>query len=254
MVWSETAAVSEWVYGEASEAYELGTLISVSVPAFDPRRVPINFKGLHCEPIDNGTRIIAAIEHNGAATQRSARVPPDPLGELRVRVARGEAAAQAELGHKYAMGLDGLVKDEHEAARLFTLAAGQGNALGQTLLGVFYYLGMGGIPIDEPKAATLFEAAAAQGFARGQTCLGILYENGRRGLDKDEREAARHYKLAADQGDELALFILSLFYRSGTGGLPQDPLEADRLYEMAVDRGFKFSTETRMMLLERNRR
>src|SRR5262245_12246090 len=53
------------------------------------------------------------------------------------------ASAQTNLGINYRDGLGGLAKDDHEAARLFKLAADQGNARAQSNLGVFYENGHG---------------------------------------------------------------------------------------------------------------
>ena len=61
VIWSESAVASQWVRGEA--------------PGFDHRRAPINFLPLHCEPVVNRDRLIAAIERKSAG----ARSRPNPL-------------------------------------------------------------------------------------------------------------------------------------------------------------------------------
>jgi TPR repeat protein len=237
VIWSEKSVASRWVRGEAQEADDGNKLISTSAPGFDERKVPINFRALHCEPVLNRARIIAAIRNKGVAARRSANVPPDPLADLRAQVARGEAAAQVELGHKYEWGLDGLAKDQREAVRLYKLAADQGNAQGQSNLGFFYSFGRGGLPKDERKAARLYKLAADQRNAWGQNNLGSLYRRGAGGLPEDEREAARLFKLAADQGNALGQGNLGLFYEGGMGGLLKDEHEAARLYKLAADQG-----------------
>lgn len=62
VIWSEAASASAWVRGEAQEAADHRSLISTTAPGFDPRRVPINFRVLQCEPVANRDRLIAAIE------------------------------------------------------------------------------------------------------------------------------------------------------------------------------------------------
>ena len=237
VIWSEKAVASKWVRGEAQEADDGNKLISTSAPGFDSRKVPINFRPLHCEPVVNRARIIAAILRKGVMARRPSSVPPDPLADLRARAARGEAAAQADLGYKYEMGLDGLAKDEREAVRLYKLAADQGESWGQNNLGALYADGLGGLPKDEREAARLYKLAADRGNAAGQTNLGAFYADGRGGLPKDEREAARLYKLAADQGDAWGQSNLGAFYENGQGGLPKDDGEAARLYKRAADQG-----------------
>jgi hypothetical protein len=66
VIWSEPALASAWVRGEAEEATDHGSLISTTAPGFDPRRVPINFRVLRCEPVVNRDRLIAAIEQKHA--------------------------------------------------------------------------------------------------------------------------------------------------------------------------------------------
>ncbi len=97
VIWSETAVASKWVRGEAQEADDSGKLVSTSAPGFDLRKVPINFRPLHCEPVVNRARIVAAIRNKGVATGRPSSVPPDALGNIPLRAARGEPAAQADL-------------------------------------------------------------------------------------------------------------------------------------------------------------
>jgi hypothetical protein len=66
VIWSEPALASAWVRGEAEEAADHRSLISTTAPGFDPRRVPINFRVLQCEPVVNRDRLIAAIEQKHA--------------------------------------------------------------------------------------------------------------------------------------------------------------------------------------------
>lgn len=66
VIWSDAAAASYWVRGEAHEAVRHGSLVSTATKGFDPTRIPIPFLGFHCEPIDNRKRIVAAIERKGA--------------------------------------------------------------------------------------------------------------------------------------------------------------------------------------------
>ena len=61
------------------------------------------------------------------------------------------------LGVLYEGGRGGLAKNDHEAARLFKLAADQGNAVAQYILGVFYESDRGGLAKndrEEPYVST----------------------------------------------------------------------------------------------------
>ena len=54
VIWSEPALASALGAREAEKATDDGSLISTTAPGFDPRRVPINFRVLRCEPLSIG--------------------------------------------------------------------------------------------------------------------------------------------------------------------------------------------------------
>jgi TPR repeat protein len=82
------------------------------------------------------------------------------------------------------------------------------NSPGQFLLGSFYANSRGGLPKDDHEAARLFKLAADQGNGSAQNNLALFYEQGRGGLPQDDSEAARLYKLAAVQGNSEAAAAL----------------------------------------------
>lgn len=79
-----------------------------------------------------------------AATTSAPAESPEvmSLSELQSSAEAGNAAAQNELGVRYATG-DGVKVDEREAIRWFTKAAEQGNPTAQFRLGSFYWSGRG---------------------------------------------------------------------------------------------------------------
>lgn len=102
VIWSETAVASKWVRGEAAEADDHGTLISTSVIDFDARRVPINFRTLHCEPVANRARLFGAIERRGAKRTPSAgrhgpTMKPRPQSRQRLAATTGPIADPASI-------------------------------------------------------------------------------------------------------------------------------------------------------------
>lgn len=237
VIWSDAAAASNWVRGEAEEASDQDKLISTYVSGFDPRRVPINFRTFHSEPVEQVSRIVAALERKGAQRRGAAPVRNEALAELEALAEQGDAGAQAELAYKYANGHDGLPRDDREAVRLFMLAAEQGHAGGQNSLGVCYQSGLGGLPKDEREAIRYFRLAADQGLAYAQHNLAVAYDRSLGGLAKDDFEAARLYRLAADKGLAAAQNNLGVFFEVGRGGLLQSLSEALRLYEAAAAQG-----------------
>ena len=127
VIWSETAVASKWVRGEAEESSDLDTLISTHVPGFDAKRVPLNFRALHCEPVINRDRVVASIEKKGARGKAAAGAAVSfseapGIAELRAKATAGDADAQGRLAYNYATGR-GVAKNEAEAVRWYRLAA-----------------------------------------------------------------------------------------------------------------------------------
>lgn len=226
VIWSDPAVASTWVRGEAKEAGN--KLISTHVPGFDPDQAPINFVSLHCEPVTNCDRIVAAIQRKFAASPA-----PSPVDLLRAKAEARDSDAMYALGLMYAEGRD-VAKDPTEAARYFRLAASRGHEGAQYHLGVAHEMGLG-VPKDDVEAARLYRRAAAQRHAGAQCNLGRLHADGR-GVAKDDAEAVRHYRLAADQENANAQTLLGLSYELGRG-VEKNVAEAVRLYLLAAKQG-----------------
>ncbi len=207
VIWSEAAVASKWVRGEAEEASDLGTLISTHVTGFDPRKVPLNFRALHCEPVVSRDRVVAAIERRGAHARASESGPIsiNALANLRARAAAGDASVQFALGMMHETG-HGAAQDHIEAMRLYLLAAQQGHTGAQCKLGRMYEEGSG-VAKNSKQAACLYRMAADLGDAAGQSQLGRMYAEGS-GVARDYDEAVRLFRLAAEQGDSDATAAL----------------------------------------------
>jgi hypothetical protein len=94
--------------------------------------------------------------------------------------------------------------NDHEAVRLYQLAANQGDGRALNSLGIMHEQGRGGLAKNDHEAVRLYQLAANQGDASGQAHLGIMYEQGRGGLSRDLEEAVRHYQQAARAGEPSA--------------------------------------------------
>ena len=101
---------------------------------------------------------------------------------LRKAAARGDAAAQFNLGTMFAKG-NGVPQNYQEAATLFLQSATQGYALAQNSLGVRYEKGQG-VPQNLPRAAQLYREAAEQRLGLAQDNLSDLFAKGF-GVDQD---------------------------------------------------------------------
>ena len=64
-IWSEQAIRSPYLRAEANVGLERGNAIPVSVEGFDPQRLPFRFRGLHCCPVTDISRIAAALRARG---------------------------------------------------------------------------------------------------------------------------------------------------------------------------------------------
>src|SRR5262245_60751349 len=85
----------------------------------------------------------------------------DDLKELEARAAKGEAAAQFELGRRYTVG-EGVTKDHAVALPWYLKAAGQGHAKAQVGLGSAYAHGFG-VKQDWAESIRWYRLAAGQG-------------------------------------------------------------------------------------------
>jgi hypothetical protein len=90
---------------------------------------------------------------------------------------KGNAEAQLNLGVMYGVqGVQGVVQDDAEAVKWYSLAAAQGLAGAQHNLGLMYEQGRG-VAQDDAEAVKWYSLAAAQGLVDSQLNLGNLYSN-----------------------------------------------------------------------------
>jgi len=91
----------------------------------------------------------------------SLNMSAESLEELRKRAEDGDAAAQCDLGLRYAKG-EGVSKDATEAVKWWRRAAEQGDARAQAILGVMYAFGEG-VPQNKIEAYKWLKLAAEAG-------------------------------------------------------------------------------------------
>lgn len=140
------------------------------------------------------------------------------------------AEAQHSLGWLYENG-EGVPQDYEEAAKWYTLAAGQGLGGAHLNLGNLYDKGKG-VEKDYAEAAKHFMVAAKQGFPEAQNNLGLMYKSGQ-GVPQDYKLAAMWLQRAALQGYPAAQNSLGVLYFKGQG-LKQDIEQAYFWFSMAV--------------------
>ncbi len=134
--------------------------------------------------------------------------------ELEPLAAKGDAAAQYNLGLLYEFG-QGVQVNYLTAAMWYRKAAEQGFALAQISLGMMYEVGRG-VQLDETEAVEWYRKAAEQGNANAQYNLAVKYSQGR-GVAQDLKAGIEWYRKAAEQGNAKAQGNLGLMYAQGRG-------------------------------------
>lgn len=143
----------------------------------------------------------------------------------------------------------GVARDDHEAVRLYRLAAAQGWPEAEFNLGVMYDQGRG-VPQNYAEAVHWYRITADRGVADAQFNLGVLYANGK-GVPQDYADAARWYRQATETHQlPSAEFNLAVLYDKGQG-VPQDFQQAGDWHKLAADHGLaeaQFNRQSRSWL------
>jgi localization factor PodJL len=162
------------------------------------------------------------------------KLPPAIGGAvLREAAEAGDAAAEYEIGLRYAEGR-GVTVNASEAARWLELAAKQGLAMAQFRLAGFYEKGVG-LKKDIETARRLYKAAAEQGNAKAMHNLAVLYAEGA-AVKPDYRTAAQWFRLAADHGVADSQYNLAVLYARGIG-VDRNLVESYKWFALAADQG-----------------
>jgi localization factor PodJL len=171
---------------------------------------------------------------NGPAPEASEILPATIGGPaLRAAAIAGDAAAQFEIGIRFAEGR-GVPPNERQAVQWLELAAKQGLAPAQFRLGSYYEKGIA-VKKDLAAARELYLAAAAKGNGKAMHNLAVLYADGVNGRS-DYRTAVLWFRKAADRGIADSQFNLGVLCARGTG-TPQNYAEAYKWFALAANQG-----------------
>jgi len=167
-------------------------------------------------------------------------VTSKPLGEvssaernLRSAAVAGDAAAQYEVGLRYANG-ENVPQDLKQAAYWYGQAATQGLAIAQYRLAALYEKGRG-VDQDNVMARRWYEQAASKGNIKAMHNLAVIYAEGR-GTKQDFKTAARWFGEAADHGLGDSQYNLAILEERGLG-IPQDMSLAYKWFAIAAKGG-----------------
>ncbi|MEQ8746735.1 peptidoglycan-binding protein [Pyruvatibacter sp.] len=161
-------------------------------------------------------------------------LPAPARQTLREAAAEGDAAAQYEIGQRYANGASGLPQDNEQAAFWLTRAAEQGLAPAQYRLGTMFEKGLG-VPENPTRARTWYESAAAQGNVKAMHNLAVMQAEGAGG-PQDFAAAARSFNAAAAHGLADSQYNLAILHERGLG-VERDLAEAYKWFAIASANG-----------------
>ena len=146
---------------------------------------------------------------------------------------RGDAAAQYEVGNRYANG-EGVSQDMAEAAKWFERSANQGVAAAQYRLATQYEKGRG-VKQDDRLAREWYEKAAQGGNVKAMHNLAVIHAEGR-GTAQDFKTASGWFAQAAEYGLGDSQYNLAILNERGLG-IPKNPVEAYKWLDIAAKGG-----------------
>jgi TPR repeat protein len=248
--WTKNSAASVNVQHEAAIAREDNKLVAAQLEIMRAIDFPMGFYTMQAPQLDSWTgqathagysSLIKAVRKRfeGTPEQVAEVVRSEEAADiaaLRERAETGDALAQLELGYRNAEGIF-VPQDDHEAVRLWQLAAAQGNSAAERNLGVMYGAGRGGLVADEKEAVRLYKLAIEHGDPRSPFTLGVMYMEGAETVSRNEIEAERLFRLGVERGDANAQFALGFLIAFGRTGLAKDDREAARLFRLAAEQG-----------------
>jgi localization factor PodJL len=161
--------------------------------------------------------------------------------DLRAAAVAGNAAAQYEVGQRYANG-ENVPQDLEQAAYWYNQAADQGLAIAQYRLAAQYEKGRG-VAQDNAKARSLYEKAAAKGNVKAMHNLAVIFAEGR-GTRQDFSAAAKWFNAAADYGLVDSQYNLAILQERGLG-VSQDLVLAYKWLGIAANGGDKGAAQKR---------
>jgi localization factor PodJL len=183
----------------------------------------------------------ASAPPHGAHATSADKLPASMSASLRAAAAKGDPAAEYEIGQRYAEGR-GVPQNLSDAAEWYDRAAKQGLPPAQFRLGGFYEKGFG-VKKDLDAARRLYVAAADAGNAKAMHNLAVLYAEGIDGKP-DYQNAAKWFRKAADYGLSDSQYNLGILYGRGIGMQP-DLAEAYKWFALAARDGDKESASKR---------
>ncbi|MDO8290194.1 MAG: peptidoglycan-binding protein [Parvibaculum sp.] len=196
--------------------------------------------------VTDGPAITPGPTVNSAPTKPVASAPvtsaaPGAERDLRAAAVAGNAAAQYEVGQRYANG-ENVPQDLAQAAYWYGLSADQGLAISQYRLAALYEKGRG-VTQDNAKARDLYEKAAKKGNVKAMHNLAVIYAEGR-GTGQDFTMAARWFTAAADYGLGDSQYNLAILQERGLG-VTQDLVLAYKWLAIAAAGGDKGAAQKR---------
>ena len=182
--------------------------------------------------------VVATLLAVAASVTAPEASPQNTATQLRARAARGDEAAQLELGVHYLVG-EAVTKDPVEAERWLRMSAEQGNAVAQHHLGHIYqgvpepFRTDQDVPVDHVESVRWFQRSAEQGNVPAATSLATKYRDGH-GVPASLDQAFQWFLRAAELGNVAAMTEVGVPVRGGQTGLAQDDMSAYMWLDLAT--------------------
>jgi localization factor PodJL len=160
---------------------------------------------------------------------------PDSIGSPKLRTAalQGDAAAEFEVGVRYAEG-KGVTVNYDEAAKWYDRAAQAGIVPAMFRLGTLHEKGLG-VSKDVAAARRYYMQAAERGNAKAMHNLAVLDADGG-GKGADYTSAAQWFRKAAERGVADSQFNLGILCARGIG-IEQNLAESYKWFSLAAAQG-----------------
>lgn len=232
------------------------TPVSPIVPAVRPAPVEAPVVAAKPAPAPIAPKKHVAQETPGPAITPGPKLTPAPakpvasapLGEvpaseraLRAAATSGDAAAQYEVGQRYATG-ENVPQDLSQAAYWYNQAADQDLAVAQYRLATLYEKGRG-VTQDNDKAFGWYKKAATQGNVKAMHNLAVIYAEGR-GTRQDFTTASTWFGKAAEFGLGDSQYNLAILQERGLG-VKQDMASSYKWLSIAAKGGDKGAAQKR---------
>jgi tetratricopeptide (TPR) repeat protein len=116
VIWSKSSVLSPWVRDEATRAARQNKLVTVHVPDFDLADIPLGFGQLHCESVEQISRLLLALSRHQITVLNATNQFRSSARSENVRDSAPRVGARNDAANHCARAFDYLLIEEPELA------------------------------------------------------------------------------------------------------------------------------------------